>query len=297
MASASADNQCDEFARLYPNGIEAEDALDLVYNETGLSGYHRSFLHVQRQTRFRDSDSETSSSKRPNSPNPEYWTGYYSLSLQDPVENKTSVGWRMGKGFSGLLADPAYGQDQGVDLILIRPGMRSKQIAPVHARIIFHARSGVLMLFGVESDRPVLYKTHDASTPLPLGQGKSHVLYQKSNLFWVGRLQYDLVFTEYGMEQYAAFVAKRNAVLYGPGASISALLPHAAISAVPRSEDVKRGRVITHGTIGYGAFGRVFPAVDAQSGEPLAVKQHLPTNEQHLHAIAIEVDATTSFKV
>lgn len=33
----------------------------------------------------------------------------------------------------------------------------------------------------------------------------------------------------------------------------------------------KKGTVITHGTLGYGGFGRVFPAVHARTGEPLAV--------------------------
>ncbi|KAL9023488.1 MAG: hypothetical protein Q9196_007169 [Gyalolechia fulgens] len=306
MESASADKHCDEFARIYPKGIEAEDALDLVYDDTALSDHHRFFLHVERRTRVRDSDSETSSSNRLTSPSPEYWAGYYSLSLQDPVKEKTSIGWRMGKGFSGVLADPAYGDNQSVDLILIRPGMRSKQTAPIHARIRFHARSGVLMLFGVENDRPVLYKTHDASTALQLRQGEGHVLYQKSNLFWVGRLQYDLVFTEFGTEQYAAFVAKRNAVIYGSEAPTTALLqhdamsaplPHAALSAVPRPEDMKKGRVITHGMIGYGAFGRVFPAVDARTGEPLAVKQHLPTNQHQLRAIRVEADIGNLFQI
>lgn len=84
------------------------------------------------------------------------------------MKDKTSIGWRIGKGFSEALADSTYGDDQGVDLLLIRPGKRSIQTAPVHARIRFHARCGVLMLFGVEKDRPVLYRTHDAFAPLQL---------------------------------------------------------------------------------------------------------------------------------
>ncbi|KAL8824717.1 MAG: hypothetical protein Q9170_008067 [Blastenia crenularia] len=292
MANSSADSQSDEFARIYPRGEEAENAFDSVYSDATLSEHHGSFFRAERRTRSPDSDSDISSSDRHDLPSKEneYWVGYYSLSLRDPVKDKTSIGWRMGKGFIGVLADPAYGDDQGVDLILIRPGKRSKQTAPVHARIRFHPRSGVLMLVGVEKDRPVCYKTHDASTLLQLGQGDRHVLYQKSNMFWVGRLQYDLVFTGFDKEQYTAFVGRRDMMLYGSEASFSGLLPHAAISAVPRAEDMKRGKVITHGMIGYGGFGRVFPAVDAETGEPLAVKRHAPTTQHHLRAITLEVD-------
>lgn len=296
MASAGGSVHTYEFARLTPQGQEAEDALDLLVDHEALSEHHRSFLRIERKPRPQDSDSETgeiSSSNDQASLKSQYWAGCYALSLQDPVKAKTSIGWRLGKGASGPLADAAYGHDLGVDLLVIRPGKGSGRIAPVHARIIFHAKSGVLMIFGVESERPVLYKTHDSHKPLSLGQGESHVLYQPSNSFSVGRLHYNLVFTEFGNDDYFAFVEKRNAVLYGPGTAI----PHHGISAVPRPEDVKRGTVITHGILGYGGFGRVFPAVHARTGEPLAVKQHLPTKRSQLDAIALEADIGASFKV
>ncbi|KAL8979044.1 MAG: hypothetical protein Q9177_006241 [Variospora cf. flavescens] len=288
MTSAGACIGPTDFATIIPQGQEAEDALDLVYDHKGLSDHHRSFIHVERLPRPRDSDSETgefSCANRQGSLETQYWAGCYALSLQDPIQDKTSIGWKLGKGASGALADKAYGDHQGVDLLLIRPGDRgSKQTAPVHARICFHARSGVLMIFGVENDRPVLYQTHDARAPLSLGRGKSHVLYQATNSFSVGRLHYNLVFTELGLEQYSAFVEKRNAVLFPPDTTV----PHYAISAVPRAQDVKRGNVITHGILGYGGFARVFPAVHARTGEPLAVKQHLPNKKRQLDAIALE---------
>ncbi|KAL8651607.1 MAG: hypothetical protein Q9210_003160 [Variospora velana] len=296
MASADVSVGPTAFATIVSQGQEAEDALDLVYDHEGLSDHHRSFLRVERLLRPRDSDSETGeihSSDRQASLKTQYWAGCYALSLQDPVPDKTSIGWRLGKGASGALADKAYRDHQGVDLLLIRPGDRgSRQTAPVHARISFHARSGVLMIFGVEKDRPVLYQTHDARAPISLAQGKSHVLYQATNSFSVGRLHYNLVFTELGSEQYTAFVAKRDAVLFPPGATV----PHYAISAVPRAQDVKRGNVITHGTFGFGGFGRVFAAVEASTGEPLAVKQHLPTNKRQLDAITLEARVGASFK-
>ncbi|KAI4280838.1 MAG: hypothetical protein L6R35_005815 [Caloplaca aegaea] len=297
MTSAGACIGPSDFATIIPQGQEAEDALDLVYDHKGLSDHHRSFLRVERLPRPRDSDSETGEVNRHNrqaSHETQYWAGCYALSLQDPIHDKTSIGWKLGKGASGPLADKAYGDDQGVDLLLIRPGDRgSRQTAPVHARICFHARSGVLMIFGVEKDRPVLYQTHDARAPLSLAQGESHVLYQATNSFSVGRLHYNLVFTELGSEQYTAFVEKRNAVLFPH----DAIVPHPAISAVPRAQDVKRGNAITHGIFGFGGFGRVFAAVEACTGEPLAVKQHLPTNKYQLNAITLEARVGASFKV
>ncbi|KAL8904076.1 MAG: hypothetical protein Q9207_003503 [Kuettlingeria erythrocarpa] len=91
--SANSSDTFDEFAWLYPEGSEAEEALDLVYDHKELSQHHRSFIHVERRTRPEDLEDEHSSTDtRSAAPNPQYWAGYYSLALQDPVENKLSVG-------------------------------------------------------------------------------------------------------------------------------------------------------------------------------------------------------------
>ncbi|KAI4203330.1 MAG: hypothetical protein LQ346_001801 [Caloplaca aetnensis] len=234
MTSAGNDTHWSEFAKIIPHNQEAKDALDTVYDYKSLSQLHRSFLRVERIPRPQDSDSGTdknSSASHRTSLKSEYWAGHDALSLQDTVQAKTSVGWRLGKGASGALTETVYGEDQGVDLLVIRPGDKgSRRTAPVHARICFHARSGVPMIFGVENERPVLYKTHNAYAPLTLGQGESHVLYQPSNLFSVGKLEYNLVLLEFGNVEYPSFVVERDAVLYGPGATV----PHHAKSAMPR---------------------------------------------------------------
>ncbi len=280
-----------EFARIYPQGLEAEEALDLVFDDENLSQYHRSFIHVERKSRLEDSESEQSTTARYTSPIPQYWAGYYSLALHDPVENKMSVGWRLGKGVSAKHADAVSVKDGGVDLLLICPGKSSRQVAPVHARIRFHDLSGAIMLFGVQEGKPVSYQIHDEAKPRLLTNGQGHVLYQSRNSFTVGRLHYVLVFTHFNDEQYSSFVEKRNALIYG------ALTPHLQLSAVPRPTDVKRGLFITHGTMGHGAFGRVLPAVDAHTGEPLAVKQQQPTNQHQMDMIVREADLGAMFKV
>ncbi|KAL8945398.1 MAG: hypothetical protein Q9211_000081 [Gyalolechia sp. 1 TL-2023] len=285
MASSNAYSSVWEFARIIPQGEEAENALDLVYDYPELTNHHRSFIRVERKQRPEDSGSTSSASKRNTSPTSEYWVGYYSLSLQDPAECKTTIGWLFGRGASKNPTDPSHGEDtRGVDLLLIRPKTKSYDVAPVHARIQFHIQSGVLMLFGLHTDKPVRYRAHDESQPILLTCGQGHVFYQKRNSFTVGRLHYELVFSDFDPEQYSEFLKTRNELLYGS----AELWPHLQLSAVPRAQDVKRGAVITHGTIGYGRFGRVYPAVYARSGEPLAVKHHQPTSKHEMDAITQE---------
>ncbi|KAL8698911.1 MAG: hypothetical protein Q9201_006311 [Fulgogasparrea decipioides] len=283
MASGSEDFE--EFARITPEGTEAEEALDLVYADDNLHEYHRSFIQVEKRTRPKDSSSELSSSGRRTPPNPDYWGGHYKLSLRDPVEKPFSHGWRMGRGLSKKFEGAANPVDRGVDLLLIRAGGRKQHVAAVHARIQIHPRSGALMLFGVQADKPVLYKVHDQKDPVILQQGQSHVLYQKSNLFFVGSLRYTLDFADFTDEQYSSFVRKRNAMLCDHGF----LAPHPELSAVWRRQDVKRGRVVTHGPLASGKFGWVFSAVHARSGEPLAVKEHRPQDKHEMNDVAREI--------
>ncbi|KAL9004295.1 MAG: hypothetical protein Q9188_002884 [Gyalolechia gomerana] len=294
MASANGYARGWEFARIIPQGEEAENALDLLYDYPELSNRHRSFIRVERMQRPEDSGSNSSASKRHASPPAEYWAGYYSLSLQDPAEFKTTIGWLLGRGTSKNPTDPSCDEDaRGVDLLLIRPKTKSHDVAPVHARIQFHTQSGVLMLFGLHTDRPVRYRAHDESQPILLTDGQGHVFYQKRNSFTVGRLHYELVFCDFSLQQYSEFLERRNELLYGS----AELWPHLQLSAVPRSQDVKRGVVITHGTIGYGRFGRVYPAVYARSGEPLAVKHHQPTSKHEMNAITQEAYIGKLFRV
>lgn len=293
MISPSAHDKHWEFARIHPQGSDAEVALDQVADDQELSHHHRAFIHVERKQPPEGFESDPETSERPVSPHPDRWTGYYSLSLQDPVKEKTAIGWRLGKGLPRTHADAFGGEDRGVDLLLIRPRTSSKNVGQVHARIQFHPSSGALVLFGLHQHTPVVYKLHDETEPVRLMQGQGYALYQKRNPFIVYKLHYDLVFSDFGPQQYSEFQSKRNEWLYGP----EHRWPYLELSAVPRREDVKRGIVITHGTRWYGAFGRVSPAVEARTGKPLAVKHHQPTTPSEMFAISREASLGISFKV
>ncbi|KAL8974458.1 MAG: hypothetical protein Q9197_001314 [Variospora fuerteventurae] len=271
------------FARIVPEGLEAEDALDFVCNDENLSDHHRSFIHVDPVPRVRPKDSGSDSSSANNRPAPNHnLTGrFFTLSLEQPIVQPFSVGWRLGR-------------DTGeVDLLLIRPGKSKRQVAPVHARILLHVRSGVLMLFGVDSSKPIAYRLYDSPHPLLLSNGQGHVMYQSSNLFAVGHLYYTVEFADFTTERYRRFVEQRNSILEPYGFS----KPHAGLSAIYRHQDTKRGPVITHGTLSTGKFGMVCAAVIASSGEPIAVKQHRADTQRDLRLIHREADIGTQFEV
>ncbi|KAL8828632.1 MAG: hypothetical protein Q9170_006520 [Blastenia crenularia] len=268
-----------EFAKIFPQGEEAEKALDRVYDDPNLSDHHRAFIRVERKQRAEDSGSDNSSSKQGASTQAAYWAGHYSLSLEDPAKSISTLGWLIGRGTPSDDSD-----NHRVDILLIRPKTKTHGVAPVHARIQFHTRSGVLMLFGLHTDRPVHYDVHDEFQRVSLTNGQSHVLYQMINSFTVGNLHYKLIFRKFTQAQHSDFVDQRNALLYGP----EDLWPHLELSAVPRPQDIKRGSVITHGTVGYGKFGRFFPGVYARNGEAVAIKQHQPTNQGDMETIGQE---------
>ncbi|KAL9003791.1 MAG: hypothetical protein Q9188_003354 [Gyalolechia gomerana] len=271
-----------EFARIIPDSTEAEEALDAVC-DAQVDNHHRWFIRVERRTRSEDSDSETHHSP----PYLGHWAGYYKLSLGDPVKKPFTAAWLLGKG----LRKDFEGPPKGVDLLVVRPAKYSHGVAPVHARISIHPESGALLLIGVQEGKPVLYRNLDTTKDIILSQGQSHVLYQPANLFSVGKLRYQLVFTEFSKAQYSSFVERRNAMMEACGLQA----PHPLLSAVPQRQDVKRGSVISHGTLASGGFGWVSTGVHAQTGKPLAIKEHRAKTLRAQANIVREMDIGESF--
>ncbi|KAL8697993.1 MAG: hypothetical protein Q9201_006811 [Fulgogasparrea decipioides] len=277
-----------EFADITPQDSHAERALDLLWDSPDLADHHRSLIRVHRRTRPPDSGSELSDAEEARSLPVDYWAGHYTLSLANAPPNLASVGWRIGKGSS----KHPESDTRGVDILLIRPGKRTEGVAAVHARIQFNPHSGVLMLIGVQDDRPILYTTHDAWPPVRLGAGQAHVLYQKSNSFSLGNLRYCLTFRTFLGAEYRNFVDARNALL----AKCGWPAPHTALSAVPRSQDVKRSSVVTHGSYARGKFGWVSTAVHVRSGKPLVVKEQRATETRDLQRILGEIQLGATFQ-
>lgn len=149
------------------------------------------------------------------------------------------------------------------------------------------------MIVGVLDEKPVQYKITDSTTPLILSKGEKHVLYQPRNRIRVGNLYYNLVFEEFDDREYARYRIGRDSLFQELGYSE----PHAALSAVPRHQDAKKGPVVTHGTMNQGAFGWVFTAVDAHNGQPLAVKEHRLKNKETARQVRAEIDIGTFFAV
>ena len=246
------------FAKLIPHGSEAEDALDTLCNSEDLDPRHRSFIHYEPGPRNRPQDS-SSDSGHPSRPPQHTSTGQsYDLSLHKPPHQPFSRGWVLGR-------DPAE-----VDLLLIRPGKGRKHVASVHVRIRMHCISGVLMLVSADDERPVVYRPYDSPHPIYLRNGQSHVLFGQSNSFSIGCLHYTLVFTDLSPEQYKSFVKQRNDLMRDYGL----VIPHPRLSAVPQQAHVKRGAYVLHGTFASGTFGFVAAAVVANTGVPVAVKEH-----------------------
>ncbi|KAL8974945.1 MAG: hypothetical protein Q9197_000833 [Variospora fuerteventurae] len=289
MASPTHDDPY-EFARVHPEGLEAEKALGLVLTDEKLHPYHKSFIQVVPTTGSDESESESSSSGHPVSLRRERESICYTLSLADKVEH-FAHGWRAGRGSSETLEGSNNAGDRSVDLLLIRPGQCTNRVTPVHARIMFNPHSGALMLVGAKKGKHVKYRLHDSRKAIALGNGQSHVLYQRSNTFRVGDLYYTLVFTAFDADQYTKFVTRRNEILdhYGFPA------PHSSLSAVWRHQDTKSGPAILHSSFAFGTYGWVHAAVDSRTGQPLAIKRHSVQSIKQAAAVTDEVKVGLAF--
>ncbi|KAI4143803.1 MAG: hypothetical protein LQ341_002813 [Variospora aurantia] len=147
------------------------------------------------------------------------------------------------------------------------------------------------MLVGAEKGKHVKYRLHDSQKAIALEDGQSHVLYQRSNTFRVGNLYYTLVFTAFDADQYTQFVTRRNEILdhYGFPA------PHSSLSAVWQHQDTKSGPAILHSSLAFGTYGWVHAAVDARTGQPLAIKRHSVQSRKQAAAVRGEVKVGLAF--
>lgn len=268
------------FARLLPEGLDAEKALDSVYENPNVSEYHRNYLHVERKQRNIEASSDSDQACKAPAKNIGYWAGYYSLSLNDRSKQGGLAPWRVGRGTSRFDEE-----DRGVDLLLIGPKDKSYGVAAVQAIIRFHPKSGVFMLAGVLDEKPVQYKGHEGSGKVILGKGQQRVLHRQRNEFKLGNLEYALEFDQFTAEEYSTFQLFRDRMYQRATQSP----PHPNLSAIPRIGDRSLGPLITHGTMNTGKFGWVYVGVDAYSGDPLAIKEHAPVHNRDLGKVMTEV--------
>ena len=90
--------------------------------------------------------------------------------------------------FSHTIGAGSDGQDEGrgVDILIAAPGHLSRGVLPVHAILGFNTKSGFLMIEGVDDDHKVTYLFEN--TPISLGKGQRHTLWQPTNFFYIAGL-------------------------------------------------------------------------------------------------------------
>ncbi|KAL9013513.1 MAG: hypothetical protein Q9173_001794 [Seirophora scorigena] len=274
------------FAKIFPEGSDAEQALHLVYRDQ-ISDYHRQLIRVKLKSgKSADASDSDSGSDRSKDQETEMLYGHYQLSLH-PLPRQIAHGWRLGRGYSRTKEE-----DRAVDILLIGPSHRTKGIAAVHALVQYHPRSGVLMIVGVLDEKPDEYETTGSKLPLTLGHGEKHVLYLPRNRIKLGNLYYNFVFEAFdNHEEYARYQTDRDLLFNSLGYE----KPHKALSAIPRYQDAKNGPVVLHGTMSQGASGWVYAAVNARNGEPLAVKEHRPKNKEAARNVMMELEIGSRF--
>lgn len=189
--------------------------------------------------------------------------------------------WRLGKGSAR-----AFGKEtRGVEILLCpsKDPDLSQHIAPVHALIYVHPRSGAWLLRSTTSQHQITYQGGDTHGDVVLGPGDTAVLHMALNRLRIGPLVYSF---EFDVEDQSHYVTLRNG--YIESIIQSPVLPHPQLDPLPKQVHHRMRRVIIHRSISTGAFGTVRSAVDARTGDPLAVKTVLCKNRRQRASVEAE---------
>lgn len=203
--------------------------------------------------------------------------GYFRLDFSHM--GKHPMGWRMGRG-------------SDVDVLVVSHRKPAMGVANTHALIRFHQQSGILMLTGVSQRHPVIYFLNNE--PLELYSGESHVLFQQSNRFQLGKLEFILKYDSLNEREYLNWVGARDALMqlndHQPAS------PH--ILGLPYLKPfIKLGDFIFHENLGYGGFGFVKAAVHSRTGSPVAVKELTIKNQHNQREYEHEIRISKALEV
>ena len=134
-------------AKLVPVGVAAEKAFDDLVACSGISSYHRGFIHAKRtiweDPSFRNSDDGSGTGSpvsQGSKTRVELWAGHFSIA-SDHVFQIGPAGLRVERGTFKFRED-----NRGLDIIVLRPGRTSTDVKLVHALVQYHPASDVLML-------------------------------------------------------------------------------------------------------------------------------------------------------
>lgn len=197
-------------------------------------------------------------------------------------------GWLLGRGGS-----EASKTNPKIDVLVLRYEQRHHMgVARFHAAIHFHKESGILMLTAASDKFPVIYVLDNEELELSSGQG--HALFQRSNRFRLGKLEFLLRYEDVDAAGYATWVSARNALL----ANHNLPAPCKDIMALPWRQNFDRlNEYILHETLGTGAFGWVKASVHRMTGRPYAVKQLDLKRRSESKACNDEVKTSDELKV
>jgi len=265
-------------ARLIPQNTHTRQALDDLQASDAVLDHYKAYVRCQappdrdpaapqpgKSDSLKDLVAENDESTEDESFSPPSFDGRYGcIELNFGRVSQKLPGWRLGGGGS-----KTSNTNPKVDVLIIQYEQRRNMgVARFHALIHFHKASGVLMLTAVSERFPVIYFLDNE--PLQLSSGESHVLFQRSNRFQLGKLEFLLRYEDMDATTYATWVSARNALL----ATHDLPAPCKDIMALPWRQNFDRlWDFILYETVGTGTFGWVKASVDRRTGHPYAVKQ------------------------
>ncbi len=208
-------------ARLIPQNTHTRQALEDLQASDALLNHYKAYIRCQappdgdsttpqpgKSESLKDFLAETDESTEDESFAPPSFDGRYGcIELDFGRVSQKLPGWRFGGGGS-----ETSNTNPKVDVLVVQfKQRRNMGVARFHALIHFHKDSGVLMLTAVSERFPVIYFLDNE--PLQLRSGESHVLFQRSNRFQLGKLEFLLKYEDVDAAGYATWLSARNALL------------------------------------------------------------------------------------
>ena len=287
------------FAKLIPKNQAAKDlfSMAVVRMERDQDRFHLQFvscttreesLLVEKITEPVESDTEydtydtAEELQSDRSERPDHFILSFEKSSQPMYLNQ---GWRVGKGTSKTM-------NRKVEFLLAPPGhQQSRHLANVHLFFRFNRVSGMLMLVAGSEKAPVLYNVGGVWKDLSYPSEK--LLYQTATTLRLGPFDYELVYTVQDTQRTEYFF-RRNRFLEEIS---SEALPPAHLQKLHLDQYTLIRDILVFETKGYGSFGWVNIAVDANTGDPLAIKELRITNKGAADAFLHEVALGKQFSV
>lgn len=214
------------------------------------------------------------------------YEGHFAISFYRDDNGGGQFECTIGRGHSKL------GETRGVSHLVISPGQEPRGVMPQHGTIRFDPECGMLAIFPLSKNVPVIVFKGNGLKTIYLGE--KYLIEDLMTLFTIGESEYILSLhklNDYGFRKYKWL---RDRAFDRAGLP----RPDERIQPLPTRQSFNRtGSTIVHQIINKGGSADIWSGVNAVTGKVVAVKRMVITETAHLAFCREEVKINLNFAV